>query len=57
MGIANFKKRKANIKPIAGLSVKEAIVGFSTESILEVLGGTLEPLLDELRKGTIKLLI
>ncbi|MCC7572530.1 MAG: carbon monoxide dehydrogenase, partial [Candidatus Methanofastidiosum sp.] len=32
----------------------EAIVGFSTESIVEALGGTIEPLLNAIKDGTIR---
>jgi carbon-monoxide dehydrogenase catalytic subunit len=32
----------------------EAVVGFSTESILEALGGTLDPLLDAVKSGAIR---
>ncbi|TET30827.1 MAG: carbon monoxide dehydrogenase, partial [Candidatus Heimdallarchaeota archaeon] len=48
------KERRESIEPITGLPMREAIVGFSTESILEVLGGTLEPLLDAIKDGLIK---
>jgi len=34
--------------------VTETMVGFSTESILEALGGTLTPLLDAIKKGAIR---
>jgi carbon-monoxide dehydrogenase catalytic subunit len=54
MAIDNFKKRRAAIKPVTGLPLKNATVGFSTESILEALGGTLEPLLTALKDGTIR---
>ncbi len=54
MAIDNFKERRASIEPITGLPMKEAIVGFSTESILEALGGKLEPLLDAIKNGTLR---
>lgn len=54
MAIDNFKDRKANVEPVANLPMNEAIVGFSTESILEALGGTLEPLLHAIKDGTIR---
>lgn len=54
MAIDNFKERRASVEPIPGLPMKEAIVGFSTESILDALGGTLDPLLDAIKKGTIR---
>ncbi|MFX1393828.1 MAG: anaerobic carbon-monoxide dehydrogenase catalytic subunit [Promethearchaeota archaeon] len=54
MGIDNFKERRASIEPITGLETGEAIVGFSTESIVEALGGSIEPLLDAIKNGTIR---
>jgi len=54
MGIENFPKRKSQVKPLTGLPVQEAIVGFSPESILGALGGTLDPLLDAIKNGSIK---
>jgi carbon-monoxide dehydrogenase catalytic subunit len=54
MGIENFKYRQHNVKPMTDLPKHEAIVGFSTESIVEALGGTLDPLLDAIKNGTIK---
>jgi len=54
MAIDNFKERHADIEPVTGLDMNEAVVGFSAESILEALGGTLEPLLDAIKEGTIR---
>ena len=54
MAIDNFKERRATVEPVTGLAMSEAIVGFSTESILDALGGTLEPLLDVIKNGTIR---
>jgi carbon-monoxide dehydrogenase catalytic subunit len=54
MAIDNFKERKASVEPITGLTTGDAIVGFSTESILEALGGTLDPLLDAIKSGVIR---
>ena len=54
MAISNFKERRGSVEPIMGQPIKEAIVGFSPESILEALGGTLDPLLDAIKKGTIR---
>ena len=54
MGIENFKYRSHNVKPVTDLPMHEAIVGFSTESIMEALGNTLTPLLDAIKDGTIK---
>ena len=41
MAIGNFKERRATVEAMTGLPVTEAIVGFSPESILDALGGTL----------------
>ncbi|TFG29656.1 MAG: anaerobic carbon-monoxide dehydrogenase catalytic subunit [Promethearchaeota archaeon] len=54
IAIDNFKERRASIEPVTGLELNEALVGFSTESILEALGGTLEPLLDAIKSGIIR---
>ena len=52
--IDNFKERRASVEPITGLPLKEAIVGFSSESITEALGGTLDPLLGAIKNGTLR---
>jgi carbon-monoxide dehydrogenase catalytic subunit len=54
MAIDNFKDRRAAIEPITDLPMGEALVGFSTESILDALGGTLDPLLDAIKEGTLR---
>ena len=54
MAIDNFKERRAHVEPVTQLPMKEAIVGFSTESILEALGGTLDPLLGAIKDGTLR---
>lgn len=54
MAIDNFKQRRASVEPITHLPVKEAIVGFSTESIVEALGGSLNPLLDAIKDGALR---
>ncbi len=54
MAIDNFKERRASVKPVTGLPIREATVGFSTESIIEALGGSLEPLLKAIKDGTIR---
>ncbi|MHA1300696.1 MAG: anaerobic carbon-monoxide dehydrogenase catalytic subunit [Candidatus Helarchaeota archaeon] len=54
MAIDNFKDRRESVEPITGLSMGEAIVGFSTESILDALGGKLDPLLDAIKDGTLR---
>jgi carbon-monoxide dehydrogenase catalytic subunit len=54
MAIENFKKRKSLVEPVKKLPMKEAMVGFSNESILAALGGSLDPLLDAIKSGAIK---
>ncbi len=54
MAIDNFPKRRGIVEPITGFPMGDAVVGFSTESILEALGGTLEPLLDAVKDGSIR---
>jgi carbon-monoxide dehydrogenase catalytic subunit len=54
MAIANFPRRRAlgNGKP--QLRTGDAVAGFSIESILGALGGSLDPLLDVIKNGTLK---
>ncbi len=54
MAIDNFPKRHGKIEPITGFPMGEAIVGFSTESIVDALGGSLDPLLDAVKGGKIR---
>jgi carbon-monoxide dehydrogenase catalytic subunit len=54
MAVANFKERRGSVEPVTGLPLNEAVVGFSTESIVEALGGSVEPLLDAIKAGTIR---
>ena len=54
MAIDNFKERRASVEPVIKLPTKEALVGFSTESILEILGGSLNPLLKAIKDGTLR---
>jgi len=54
MAVDNFKERRASVKPVTGLPMHEATVGFSSESIVEALGGSLEPLLKAIKDGTIR---
>jgi carbon-monoxide dehydrogenase catalytic subunit len=54
MAIDNFKERRKSIEPVVGLDMNETTVGFSKESILEALGGTLDPLLNAIKDGTIR---
>jgi carbon-monoxide dehydrogenase catalytic subunit len=54
MGIDNFKERRSTVVPITEQPFSEAVVGFSTESILDALGGKLDPLLDAIKAGTLR---
>ena len=52
--IANFPRRRAMGNGAPKLRVGDAVAGFSTESILGALGGSLDPLLDVIKNGTLK---
>jgi carbon-monoxide dehydrogenase catalytic subunit len=54
MAISNYKERRASVEPVTDLPMSETIVGFSAESIVEALGGKLDPLLDAIKNGTIR---
>jgi len=54
MAVDNFAERRKSVEPITQLPAGEAVVGFSTESILDALGGTLDPLLGAIKDGTIR---
>ena len=54
MAIDNFEERRTSVEPVTQLPMKEAIVGFSTESIVDALGGTLDPLVGALKDGTLR---
>ncbi|MBM5805751.1 MAG: anaerobic carbon-monoxide dehydrogenase catalytic subunit [Candidatus Verstraetearchaeota archaeon] len=53
MALENFKRRRGKETHVPKV-VQPAIVGFSIESILDALGGTLVPLLDAIKSGKIK---
>ncbi len=53
IAIENFKKRKGKITNKSNRK-QNAVIGFSAEACLGALGGTLDPLLDVIKKGTIK---
>jgi len=54
MAIGNFRERRTSTEPVTHLPMREAVVGFSTESILKALGGTLDPLLKAIMEGTLR---
>ncbi len=54
LAIDNFKERRASVEPMSQLPTRNAVVGFSTESILAALGGTVEPLLAAIKDGSLR---
>ncbi|AGB41181.1 carbon-monoxide dehydrogenase, catalytic subunit [Halobacteroides halobius DSM 5150] len=54
MGIENFTERKEKITPHVPARIQKAVSGFSTEAVLQALGGTLDPLVDVIKEGNIK---
>ncbi|MCC7575698.1 MAG: anaerobic carbon-monoxide dehydrogenase catalytic subunit [Methanomethylovorans sp.] len=54
MAIDNFSERRNIVSAVTGLPINEAVVGFSSESITEALGGSIAPLLDAIKDGTIR---
>ncbi len=54
VGVDNYQDRRASVTPVTGLPVREAVVGFSNESIVEALGGSLDPLLNLIKDGTVR---
>lgn len=53
MALQSFKKRKGRDSYVPK-KIQPAIVGFSIESIIDALGGSLTPLLDAIKSGNIK---
>ncbi len=51
--IENFKGRKGKPTNVPDYK-KEITTGFSTESVLEALGGSLDPLIDQIKEGNIR---
>jgi len=54
MAIGNFTRRRELNSYVPKLPTGDAVAGFSTESILGALGGSLDPLLDVIKNGTLK---
>ena len=52
--IGNYPQRAARGNGKPALRTGDAVAGFSTESILAALGGSLDPLLDVIKKGTLR---
>jgi carbon-monoxide dehydrogenase catalytic subunit len=53
IAIENFKRRRGKTAT-RGLAKTRIVTGFSTESVLAALGGSLDPLLNLIKDGTIK---
>lgn len=53
LAIENFKKRRGK-KSYIPKRKRKVVVGFSIEAVLQVLGGSLDPLLEAIKKGDIK---
>jgi len=53
LAVENFKRRRGK-ETFVPPQRRKAVVGFSTESILKALGGSLDPLLNVIKDGTIK---
>ncbi|MCE8423588.1 MAG: anaerobic carbon-monoxide dehydrogenase catalytic subunit, partial [Candidatus Methanoperedens sp.] len=53
IAIENFKKRKGKVTNQSDKK-QNAVIGFSAEACLVALGGTLDPLVDVIKKGTLK---
>lgn len=54
LAVANYPQRRALGQETPELRTGDAVAGFSTESILGALGGSLDPLLDVIKNGTLK---
>lgn len=52
--LANYPVRKQKVKPYVPDHRQKAIAGFSTEAILQALGGKLDPLLEVIKQGSIQ---
>jgi len=53
MALENYKRRRGE-KSYVPKKIQPAVVGFSIESILDALGGSLNPLLDVIKNGQVK---
>jgi len=54
MAIDNFINRKGKVTPRVPRKVTKAIAGFSTEAVLQALGGSPDPLVGAIKAGKIK---
>jgi carbon-monoxide dehydrogenase catalytic subunit len=53
LAVENFRRRKDR-PAVRGLRTQPILTGFSTEAVLGALGGSLEPLLDVIKQGSIR---
>jgi carbon-monoxide dehydrogenase catalytic subunit len=56
MAVDNFERRKGTDAHVPGVKM-DAVVGFSADALLDALGGSLDPLLDTIKKGDIRGLV
>ena len=54
LAIERFKERKSELIKIPDVKPVELMTGFSIEAILKALGGSLQPLLDAIKDGSIR---
>ncbi|WP_048087009.1 anaerobic carbon-monoxide dehydrogenase catalytic subunit [Ferroglobus placidus] len=54
LAIERFRERKAELVKIPNVKPNKLMTGFSVEAILKVLGGTLQPLIDAIKNGSIR---
>jgi carbon-monoxide dehydrogenase catalytic subunit len=54
LAVENFKRRRKSVEAHVPRNRQKVVVGFSTEAILNALGGSLTPLLDAIKRGDIK---
>lgn len=52
--LANYPLRKQKVKPYVPSRRQKAVAGFSTEAVLQALGGKLDPLLEVIKQGKIQ---
>ncbi|MGI6705602.1 MAG: anaerobic carbon-monoxide dehydrogenase catalytic subunit [Clostridia bacterium] len=57
LGIENYKKRRNKIPAKVPRIIQKAITGFSTEAVLEALGNKLDPFVDVIAAGKIKVVV
>ncbi|MTI79413.1 MAG: anaerobic carbon-monoxide dehydrogenase catalytic subunit [Firmicutes bacterium] len=53
-GIANYPVRRKEVEPYVPKNKTKAVAGFSTEAVVNALGGKLDPFIDAVKAGKIK---